>query len=103
MIGINESSDAWTHAARISREHGPRAAAVAAAIRAAQSRALEIAVEADVDGRPGIARALRRKVYAPRPGDVEVVHATDRVRVRIGAYGVHATASRASTQPAPRA
>ena len=92
----------WKHAARIASTHGARAASVAAAIRAAQDRALEIAIEADMDGRPGIARALRRKVTAPRAGDVEVVHAHDRVRVRIGAYGVYAEGSRGSRVTAPR-
>ncbi len=96
-----ETIPAWAHAARIAAEHGPRAAAVSAAIRTAQQRALAIAVEADMDGRPGIARALRRKVDAPRPGDVVVVHASDRVRVKIGAYGVYATASKGSRMSAP--
>lgn len=49
-----------------------------------------------MDGRPGIARALRRKVEAPRTGDVLVVHLSDRVRVRIAAYGVAAEATRYS-------
>ncbi len=88
---------AWT----IAREHGPRAASTAAAIRSCQSRALEIAAEADMDGRPGIARALRRKVERPRAGDVVVVHLRDRVRVRIAAYGVAAEATRGSRSPAP--
>lgn len=87
------------HAARIAQNHGPRAAAVAAAIRQAQERALEIAVEADMDGRAGIASALRRKVEAPRSGDVEVYHLSDRVRVRIAAYGVVAEATRGSRLP----
>lgn len=91
----------WKHAARIASMHGARAAAVAAAIRAAQDRALEIAVEADMDGRPGIARALRRKVMQPRPGDIEVVHAHDRVRARIGAYGVWAIGSKGTKLPVP--
>lgn len=91
-------ASAWTHAARIAREHGPRAPHVAAAIRTAQARALEIAAEADMDGRPGIARALRRKVERPRAGDVIVVHLADRVRVQIAAYGVAAEAVRYSTQ-----
>lgn len=95
--------ESWNHAARISREHGGRAAPVAAAIRAAQSRALEIAIEADTDGRPGIARALRRKVAAPRPGDIIVEHLVDRVRVRIAAYGVMAQATRGTRLPAPGA
>lgn len=90
---------ARAHAARIARDHGPRAAAVAAAVRSAQERALEIAEEADMDGRYGIACALRRKVEAPRSGDIEVYHLTDRVRVRIAAYGVVAEATRGSRLP----
>jgi len=92
----------WKHAALIASTHGVRAASVAAAIRAAQDRALEIAIEADMDGRPGIARALRRKVMQPRSGDVEVVHVHDRVRARIGAYGVWAEGSKGTRIPAPR-
>jgi hypothetical protein len=99
MIQEVSTPELWAHAARIAREHGPRAAAVAAAIRKAQARALEIAVEADMDGRPGIARALRRKVEQPRAGDVRVVHLADRVRVQIGAYGVAAEGSKGTRVP----
>lgn len=99
MQKTEETRVAWAHAARIAADHGARAASVAAAIRNAQARALEIAAEADMDGRPGIARALRRKVVAPRPGDVMVVHLSDRVRARIAAYGVAAEATRHSTMP----
>ena len=91
----------WQHAARLALEHGPRAAPVAAAIRAAQARALDIAAEADMDGRPGIARALRRKVAQPRTGDVQVQHLSDRVRASITAHGIAATATRHSTVPPP--
>ena len=82
------------HAWRIAREHGTRAAAVAAAIRKAQARALAIADEADIDGHPGIARTLRRKVAAPRPGDVQIEHLASAVRASISAYGTAARAVR---------
>lgn len=84
---------------RIARTHGPRAAATAIAIRGCQQRALDIAAEADMDGRPGIARALRRKVARPRMSDVEVIHMRDRVRVRISAYGVVAESDRRTRVP----
>lgn len=67
-----------------------RAAATARAIRRAQARALAIADEADMDGRPGIARALRRKVSAPTIKDIAIDQLADRVRARISAYGVTA-------------
>lgn len=87
------------HAARIAAQpqHRARAASTAAAIRAAQARALAIAEEADMDGRPGIARALRRKAANPRAGDIEVTHLSDRVRARIRAYGITAEGTRHST------
>ena len=99
MDDADELPAAWAHAARIAAPHGPRAAATAAAIRIAQARALEIATEADMDGRPGIARTLRRKVDAPRTGDIEIVHLVDRVRVSIAAYGVAAIGSRGCRLP----
>ena len=91
----NNPQTAWI----VARAHGPRAAATAIAIRGCQQRALEIAEEADMDGRPGIARAMRRKVARPRPGEVEIVHMRDRVRVRISAYGVIAESDRRTRVP----
>lgn len=72
-------------------ENKHRAAATARAIRKCQSRALEIADEADMDGRHGIARALRRKVASPNVNDITVKHLSQNVRVTITAYGVSAT------------
>lgn len=65
-----------------------------AALRRARTAALYLASEADVDGRHGIARALRRKVHDPRPGDWIIVHHARRVEARIWAYGIVAIGER---------
>lgn len=78
-----------------------RLPATCAALRRATTAALDLAIEADTDGRHGIARALRRKVTDPRPGDWTIVHYANRVEARIAAYGVTATGTRRSTTPRP--
>jgi hypothetical protein len=72
-----------------------------AAIRRARAVALDIASEADMDGRPGVARALRRKASAPRRGDWIIEHGARVVTVTISAHGVTAAASRRTTAPPP--
>lgn len=82
-----------------------RIPATCAAIRRAQAAALDIALEADADGRHGIARALRRKCSSTRPADWEIVHRARRVearlRVSIGDGGVVATGTMTAREPAP--
>lgn len=78
-----------------------RIPAACAAIRRARTAALDIALEADMDGRAGIARALRRKVAAPRPGDWRIEHTTRAVVVTIAAHGVTATGKRHASAPTP--
>lgn len=78
-----------------------RIPATCAAIRAAKAAALDLALEAEMDGRPGIARALRRKVHAPRPGDWQVHQYAQRVEARIAAYGAVARGVKHVTAPVP--
>lgn len=86
---------------RISREHGPRAASVAAAIRHCQSKALRLADEAERECQPLIARSLKRKALRTRPTDIHITHWSDRVRVSLSAYDDSVVAIRHSTQPPP--
>lgn len=80
-----------------------RIPATCAAIRRARTAALDLAAEADMDGRHGIARALRRKAHAPRPGDWFIKHTAREVIVTISAHGVGAYGRRHTTQPIPDA
>lgn len=78
-----------------------RLPATCAALRRATLAALDLAAEADTDGRHGIAAALRRKVSAPRIGDWVIVHHARRVEARVSAYGVRAVGARHTTTPRP--
>ncbi len=78
-----------------------RLPATCAAIRRARTAALDLALEADMDGRAGTARALRRKVNSPRNGDWKITHDYRTVVVQISAYGAVATGKKHTALPKP--
>jgi len=78
-----------------------RIPATCTAIRRARVAALDIAAEADADGRHGIARVLRRKAASAHPRDVVVVHGRRHVEASIAAHGVTATGRRTVGEPVP--